>query len=85
MRIYLGFKVNADDGKPQASQIFLADSEPTQESHGHRFIYCVGPFRTMRGAEFMRDYGHNNPHCCTVYQAERLAKKQVTISHADFP
>lgn len=35
----------------------------------------IGPFRTVRGAEFMRQYGEGNPHCQTVGDAERLAKQ----------
>lgn len=37
------------------------------------YTAVVGPFRTKRAAEFMRDHGDNNPHCQTVQQAEELA------------
>lgn len=48
---------------------------PTEESHGEWYMMVIGPFKTMRGAEFMRDYGQNNPHCQSVSDAERLAKQ----------
>ena len=38
-----------------------------------QFFACVGPFRTKRGAVFMRDHGKSNPHCQCVGQAERIA------------
>jgi hypothetical protein len=57
-------------------EVFRSRTEPTSASHGKRFAAVVGPFRTMRGAEFMRDYGSMNPHCLCVADAERLAKVQ---------
>ena len=67
-KIYLG--LNSGKG-----EVFRAEKTPDIDSHGHRFAAVVGPFRTKRGAEFMRDFGFNNPHCRTVGEAERLAKK----------
>lgn len=67
-RIYLGLAVGN-------RQIFRSETEPTRETHGKQFNAVVGPFRTRRGAEFMRDHGQANPHCQTVAQAERLGAK----------
>jgi hypothetical protein len=69
MGIYLG--LNA--GAPGA--IFRHETTPTFATHGDRYGAVVGPFRTMRGARFMRDHGRGNPHCQHVDDAERLAKR----------
>jgi hypothetical protein len=68
-KIYLGLY---EGGK---REIFRSKFEPTHESHGARYLAVIGPFRTMRGAIFMRDYGRANPHCQCVADAERLGKK----------
>jgi hypothetical protein len=69
-RLYVGTKY---DG---TREIFsVSRFVPTEQSHGHLYKYVTGPFRTRAGAEFMRDYGENNPHVQTVYDAERLARR----------
>lgn len=55
-------------------ELFRSKTTPTQSTHGSRFSAVIGPFRTKKGAEFMRDHGTNNPHCQSVADAERLAK-----------
>ena len=67
-RIYVGHTVGNLYG------VFESETEPTAETHG-RFLAVIGPFRTMRGAQFMAKHGWNNPHLQTVADAERLAKK----------
>ena len=67
-KIYLGTK---PDG---SREIFRSKETPTQETHGAKYNYTPGPFRTIHGATFMLNYGRNNPHCRTVSEAERLAK-----------
>ena len=64
-KLYLGIR---EDKR----EIFRASETPTFDAYP-QYGYVVGPFRTKGGAEFMRDYGQNNPHCVTVSQAERLA------------
>jgi hypothetical protein len=59
-------------------EIFQASAEPKEELYGSLYKYVIGPFRTERGAKFMRDYGRNNPHCQHVSDAERLAKQKAT-------
>ena len=54
-------------------EIFPCIGEPTRASHGHLYLASIGPFRTKRGAIYMRDFGQGNPHCQTVADAERLA------------
>lgn len=68
MKIYLGL----NEGR---REIFRHDREPTRESHGQTYFAVVGPFRTLRGAHFMRDYGAGNPHCLCVRDAERIGKR----------
>jgi hypothetical protein len=58
-------------------KVFKSDTTPTVTSHGHLYNGVIGPFRTKRGAEFMRDHGAGNPHCQCVADAERLAKKRT--------
>ena len=67
-RLYVGYK-SAGKG-----ETFWSATKPTHSSHGKTYLYVVGPFVTKAGAEFMRMFGHNNPHCQTVRQAERLAR-----------
>jgi len=60
-------------------EVFKATRTPTRRhaSRGRRYAYVVGPFKTVRGARYMADYGANNPHCTCVAQAEWLAKRRV--------
>jgi hypothetical protein len=67
-RVYLGYR----NGNPP--QVFRASCVPTFGTHGNQFNAVVGPFRTARGAHFMRAFGQGNPHCRTVSEAERLGK-----------
>ena len=57
-------------------ELFRAEETPTKQSHP-QYAGVIGPFRTKRGAEFMRKCGRNNPHCQTVADAERLAKDKT--------
>lgn len=68
-RFYVGLA--SGDG---SYELFKSAVEPTEETHGEKYGATIGPFRTKRGAEFMRDYGRNNPHVRCVADAERLAK-----------
>jgi len=70
-KIYLGV-ISAKE-----SVIFRSARTPTEKEFGDKFLYSIGPFRTKRGALFMKEYGKNNPHCQTVDQAEKLAKKCI--------
>jgi hypothetical protein len=75
-RIYLGLKAGL------VRDIFKSPTAPTEQTHGDRFLAVIGPFRTMRGAIFMRDHGRSNPHCQCVRDAERLGKKYQTPTGA---
>ena len=68
-KIYVGYSV---DGTGYA--IFKSEIGPSIASHGHLYRYVVGPFVTLRGAEFFAQYGRGNPHIQTVADAERIAK-----------
>ena len=71
-QIYIGF-----EPFEQRYRVFKSDIEPTTKSHGAFYSHVIGPFRTLRGAHFMIDYGRGNPHCQTVSDAEHLAKVKV--------
>ena len=55
-------------------EVFRSAVDPTFETHGKDYLCTIGPFRTVRGAKFMADYGRGNPHCVCVSDAEQLAK-----------
>lgn len=56
-------------------EVFRFAGTPTEKTHGRKYAAAIGPFVTRAGANYMRDYGVWNPHCQTVAEAERLAKK----------
>jgi hypothetical protein len=64
-RPYVGRSV--DSGK---LAVFRSDVEPTEETHGDRYKYAIGPFRTVRGAIYMTEHPQGP---CTVAQCEKLA------------
>jgi hypothetical protein len=67
-RIYVGKR--KDTG---ARELFRSEVKPTDQTHGDVYAYAIGPFRTVRGATFMAEYGRDNPHCVTVRDAEMIA------------
>ena len=69
--IYVGLKLDGSATR----EVFRADATPTEQSHGAQYGAVIGPFRTVRGARFMAEYGRGNPHCYTVQDAEQLARK----------
>jgi len=71
-RYYVGI---GPEGK---RKLFRSASEPEVHTHGSIYSAVIGPFRTKRGAEFMRDHGAGDPHCQTVRDAERIAKQIAT-------
>ncbi len=72
-KIYVGVKLSGRNGR-QIREVFKCEYEPTTETHGDRYIYVIGPFKTQRGAYYMARKGENNPLCQHVDDAERLAK-----------
>jgi len=72
-RYYVGIRGNK---KEHTREVFTAKKTPTAESHGHKYLYVIGPFSTKEGAEVMRDYGDPwNPHFQHVSDAEAFARK----------
>ena len=55
-------------------EIFRASDGPTEGLYGTLYVAVIGPFQTVRGAKFMRDFGRGNPHCQCVADAEKIAK-----------
>jgi hypothetical protein len=60
------------DGK---RKVFRSATTPEAETHGSIYSAVIGPFRTKKAAEIMRDFGAGNPHMQTVADAERIAKE----------
>ena len=54
-------------------ELFRARETPTPADYPE-YNAVIGPFKTYAGAQFMLDFGQNNPHCRCVADAERLAK-----------
>lgn len=69
---YLGLAVRATGN---VRELFKCSYVPTWETHGSVYNAVIGPFRTKRGAVFMRDFGRSNPHLQNVADAERIAKQ----------
>jgi hypothetical protein len=69
-RIYVGCKF-------AGREVFRSLTTPTPKTHGKQYAAVIGPFHTVRGAAWMAHptRGRDNPHCRTVADAERLAKK----------
>ena len=72
MKIYVG---RTSDKR----EVFRCAFTPTFDSHGDKYAAVIGPFRTMRGAKFMAEYGAGNPHIYHVDDAERIAKLYLTV------
>lgn len=53
---------------------FNASSLPTADSHGHVYVYAIGPFVTKRGAIFCSKNCFG-PVLQTVVEFERAAKQ----------
>jgi hypothetical protein len=53
--------------------LFSSACIPTKETHGHLYTCAQGPFRTRLAARWFNRYGRDNPHVCTMADAERLA------------
>ena len=56
----------------QKREKFVSKETPTSKSHAHLYDAVIGPFRTLRAANFMCEHP-NNPHCRCVADAERLS------------
>jgi len=63
--------------EPREEVFFDCSENVTEEKYGKKYAWVTGPFLTKKGAEFMRDYGQNNPHCCSVEDAECLVHQQT--------
>ena len=62
---------------------FRAARKPTQSSHGKKYGYAIGPFRSKGGAAVMARYGAGNPNLVTVSQAEKMAKREKAAGNLD--
>lgn len=64
--VHVGVRV--EDGR---YEVFRPNSEPTEITHGNIYKYSIGPFKTVRGAEWMVSHPGI---AVSVDQAERLAR-----------
>jgi hypothetical protein len=55
---------------------FQSDGTPVRETHGDTYMAVIGPFRTIRGAKYMAQYGKGNPHLQHVNDAEHYAARE---------
>ncbi len=72
-RYFVGLVTVRVPGLGGSRELFRSATVPTFDTHGARYGATIGPFRTKRGAIFMRDHGRANPHCQCVNDAERIA------------
>jgi hypothetical protein len=56
---------------------FDSETKPSEKTHG-QYLYCVGPFRSKRGAHWAEKFGKRNPHFTGVDAAERFAAAEVS-------
>lgn len=63
-KIYVGFKSGS-------REVFKTSEEVTEDTFNYNSV--VGPFRTLRGANFYMKNGIGNPHVRCVADAERIA------------
>jgi hypothetical protein len=77
-RLYVGHPTAWD------AELFWHHTTPTHASHGKKYKYVMGPFRTKEGADFYRKYHRGNPHLRTVDDAERLARHHAHQERRDF-
>lgn len=68
-RPYVGFTHD------QKLELFRSTDTPTPISNNFRYGFVIGPFNTLRAANWYIQHGWNNPHCNGVNDAERLSKK----------
>jgi hypothetical protein len=53
MRSYVGRFVDPDPSGAARLVVFHSDVEPTEETHGDRFRYAIGPFSSPQAARLM--------------------------------
>ncbi len=68
-KLYLGWLTTG------GQEIFRSENLPQIATHGDKYKFVVGPFRTLTGAKAMLHYGDNNPHMQCVSDAEKIGKK----------
>lgn len=71
VKFYVGVKSCFERNKRSVFYCYLT---PTFESHGDRFDYVIGPFKTREAADFMAGPGFNHPNCLTPNDAERFVE-----------
>ena len=70
---YVGVQLAKELGKVSKREVFVSETPPTKETHGHLYQRALGPYKTQVAAEYMAGPGYSNPCCITPNDAERLA------------
>lgn len=70
-KIYVGYVRGKVPGT--VGEVVRAIHNPTFATHGNLYHYCVGPFRTLAGAQFCVNY--HGPIFQTVAEFEREARR----------
>lgn len=70
---YVGVRLAIELGKVSQREVFISETQPTRETHGHLYERALGPYQTKTAAEYMAGPGYSNPCCITPNDAERLA------------
>lgn len=69
--------------KETGNRFEIIDPEtPARGGKYPEFCAVIGPFRTRRGAAYMRDFGTNNPHLQSADDADRLASEENYSGYA---
>jgi hypothetical protein len=76
-RIYVGF---SSYNPWSTREVFKSSHTPTQETHGDRYQWAMGPFRTMRGAKYMVDTTRRGAYTQHVDDAEENAKILAAVA-----
>lgn len=76
-RAYVGRFVDPDPTGAKRLVVFHSDVEPTEETHGDRFKYVIGPFRSARAARFMVGCLQKRMHLITVEDCEYFTRVRV--------
>ena len=76
MAYYLGRRAQGD------LILFHSLHVPTKESHGTRFVFVIGPFKSKVGASYFARYGRDDPRIRTAEEAERLARADPRMEQA---
>ena len=71
-KFYVGCQLNRETGLTDR-EVFKSAEQPTDKSYV-KYDYCIGPFKTKRGAKYAVEFPYAATH---VDQFERKAKRDA--------